>query len=332
MDIADLLLYLRKDALNMRPARNKERVEELLLEGRELTTADFFAVCEGMPAPTVYARIRALQKSGRLSKIGRGKFIPVHKPKYMPEVTPWMLEVSHLLVDGCEGVNCCIIQKGPNLYVEAARTDLTVLEQCLREKYQKVIRKQDADRFPAALEGYIVISHLVSDAPVLNVSEEMTVPSIEKDLVDKLLQEKGRPIERLSDFQKQMEVYPVNINRLKRYAARRGLSEELSTQLSSLDVSRMEMFSQVQNYLAGKPISKAWVFGSFARGEETPESDLDLLVDYLPDAKVSLFDIVRYKLDMESLIHRQVDLVTNGTLRPFALPSAERDKYLIYER
>ena len=76
----------------------------------------------------------------------------------------------------------------------------------------------------------------------------------------------------------------------------------------------------------------AWVFGSFARGEETPESDLDLLVDYDHEVKISLLDIVRFKLDIEKKIQREVDLVENGYLKPFAVASAERDKYLIYER
>ena len=76
----------------------------------------------------------------------------------------------------------------------------------------------------------------------------------------------------------------------------------------------------------------AWVFGSFARGEETPESDLDLLVDYDHEVKISLLDIVRFKLDIEKKIQREVDLVENGYLKLFAVASAERDKYLIYER
>ncbi|MBQ2068558.1 MAG: nucleotidyltransferase domain-containing protein [Bacteroidales bacterium] len=92
------------------------------------------------------------------------------------------------------------------------------------------------------------------------------------------------------------------------------------------------MFARVQRYLSQTPIVRAWVFGSFARGEENAESDLDLLVDYDKDAKLSLLTIVRYQLDLEKLIGREVDLVQNGFLKPFAQPSAERDKYLIYER
>ena len=79
-------------------------------------------------------------------------------------------------------------------------------------------------------------------------------------------------------------------------------------------------------------MQRAWVFGSFARGEETPDSDLDLLVDYDWSSSLSLLDIVRFKLDLEKRLGREVDLVENGYLKPFAQPSAEREKYLVYEK
>ena len=82
-----------------------------------------------------------------------------------------------------------------------------------------------------------------------------------------------------------------------------------------------------QNYIV-----RAWVFGSFARGEETAESDLDLLVTYDFSHGIGLLQTIRYQLDMEQLIGREVDLVESTSLKPFAIPSAERDKYLIYER
>ena len=59
---------------------------------------------------------------------------------------------------------------------------------------------------------------------------------------------------------------------------------------------------------------------------------MDLLVDYDSDIKVSMLDIIRQKLDLEKILGREVDLVENGFLKDFALQSAERDKYLIYER
>lgn len=50
------------------------------------------------------------------------------------------------------------------------------------------------------------------------------------------------------------------------------------------------------------------LFGSFARGEETADSDIDLLVEMEPNR--SLFDIIALKLDIEDLTGRTVDVVT----------------------
>ena len=75
-----------------------------------------------------------------------------------------------------------------------------------------------------------------------------------------------------------------------------------------------------------------WLFGSYARGEASESSDLDLLVDYDKDSQVSLLDIIRYKNDLSRILGRDVDLIENGYLKPFAFSSAEHDKYLVYER
>ena len=78
--------------------------------------------------------------------------------------------------------------------------------------------------------------------------------------------------------------------------------------------------------------SWAWLFGSFARGEESPDSDVDLLVEFDKNARVSLMKHAGMIVELEHRLHRPVDLVTDGTLLPFAVESANRDKILIYER
>jgi hypothetical protein len=242
-----------------------------------------------------------------------------------------MREVAGRIQEECIGLNFCISQRGANLFIEAAKSDWPELDACLKRHYSHVAKVKEALPLLSALEGFILVGNIVTEAPVVS-AEGIPVPSIEKDLVD-MLARKDAPQETVeSFFQRVMEVHPVNRNRLVRYAARRGLAEELKECLGALDTSRLEMFSRVQSYLAGTHITKAWVFGSFARREETPESDLDLLVDYDKSAKVSLLDLIRNQLDLEHLIHRPVDLITNGSLKPFAVPSANKDKYLIYER
>lgn len=88
----------------------------------------------------------------------------------------------------------------------------------------------------------------------------------------------------------------------------------------------------IADYFKTQPIVKAWIFGSFARGEETPQSDIDLLVVYDDKARVSLLKHASMINDLEELLDRPVDLVEEGTLLPFAEGSANRDKKLIYER
>ena len=70
-------------------------------------------------------------------------------------------------------------------------------------------------------------------------------------------------------------------------------------------------------------IASVQVFGSVARGDETPSSDVDLLVEPQDDA--SLFDLAQFELDMESLFERPVDVVSRRSLR------ADRDQAVLDE-
>lgn len=97
-------------------------------------------------------------------------------------------------------------------------------------------------------------------------------------------------------------------------------------------MSEQVMTRLIAEYFSTQPILKAWLFGSFARGEQTPLSDVDLLVVYDKSARVSLLKHASMIYDLEKLLDRSVDLVEEGTLLPFAVESANRDKKLIYER
>lgn len=99
-----------------------------------------------------------------------------------------------------------------------------------------------------------------------------------------------------------------------------------------LSTHMQDMLPKLRSYLAAQPIEKAWLFGSCSRGEETPQSDVDLLVRYRDDQRVSLFDIGRMAVSLRDLLQREVDLVEEDCLLPFAQQSANNDKILIYER
>lgn len=92
------------------------------------------------------------------------------------------------------------------------------------------------------------------------------------------------------------------------------------------------MTKLIADYFKTQPVLKAWLFGSFARGEETPLSDVDILVEFDHGRPIGLLRYAGMWREIEDLIGRKVDLVEDGTLMPFAAESANRDKQLIYER
>jgi predicted nucleotidyltransferase len=95
-------------------------------------------------------------------------------------------------------------------------------------------------------------------------------------------------------------------------------------------MSTQTMTKQIAEYFKTQPVLKAWLFGSFARGEQTENSDVDILI--VPDEMVGLFKLSGMLLDLQELLNLKVDLVTEKGLLPFARKSVDRDKILIYER
>ena len=94
-----------------------------------------------------------------------------------------------------------------------------------------------------------------------------------------------------------------------------------------------QMLQTIRDYFATQPVQRAWLFGSFARGEEHAGSDVDILVDFDQDnASVGLLQFCHIMNELSDRVGRPVDLVVNGTLLPFAEKTANQDKKLIYER
>lgn len=72
------------------------------------------------------------------------------------------------------------------------------------------------------------------------------------------------------------------------------------------------------------------LFGSAARGEMKPESDIDLMVEFQPGERVGM---IRYETlvgELERLTGRKVDLVTKRGLKPWVRTEVLRDACVIY--
>lgn len=89
-------------------------------------------------------------------------------------------------------------------------------------------------------------------------------------------------------------------------------------------------FNLLRKFFSKQPVSQAWLFGSFARGEQTETSDVDILVEF--DEGVGLMKYSRIARDLETILKRSVDLVSESSLLPWVRPSVATERILIYER
>ena len=76
------------------------------------------------------------------------------------------------------------------------------------------------------------------------------------------------------------------------------------------------------------------VFGSYARGESTPQSDVNLLVALKPSEKrppLGLFEVIRLEKELEIKLGCAVDLVTEEGLNSRIRSNVEKDRVVLYE-
>ncbi|AFY81351.1 nucleotidyltransferase family protein [Oscillatoria acuminata] len=62
-------------------------------------------------------------------------------------------------------------------------------------------------------------------------------------------------------------------------------------------------------------ITEFALFGSVLREDFRPDSDIDVLVTFAPDATISLLDLVRMEQELEELFQRDVDLLSKGAIQ-----------------
>ena len=97
-------------------------------------------------------------------------------------------------------------------------------------------------------------------------------------------------------------------------------------QLGDLSVDQSALVALCQKYF----VRELSLFGSAARGDMTPASDIDLLVEFIPDAKIDLVDFAGLMLDLSDLIGRKVDLVSKTGLKSLIRASVLQEARVLY--
>lgn len=88
----------------------------------------------------------------------------------------------------------------------------------------------------------------------------------------------------------------------------------------------------IKNSKLKDSVEKASLFGSYSRGEENGKSDIDILIEFKPDAKIGLFEFVRFQRFLGESTGRKVDLLTPESVSKFFREKILNEAEIIYER
>lgn len=87
----------------------------------------------------------------------------------------------------------------------------------------------------------------------------------------------------------------------------------------------------INNYFRTSPVLRAYLFGSYVRGDADDQSDIDILVDLDYSGIIGL-KFIQMKIDLEKLLNAKVDLVSSNGLSEYIKPLIDKEKQLIYAK
>ena len=87
----------------------------------------------------------------------------------------------------------------------------------------------------------------------------------------------------------------------------------------------------IKDFFSKQPVLKAYLFGSYSRGNETENSDIDLLVELDYSQPIGL-EFIQMQIDLQNLLSKNVDLVSARGLSKYVKPILDKEKKLIYAR
>ena len=106
----------------------------------------------------------------------------------------------------------------------------------------------------------------------------------------------------------------IQVEKLPKALRKKGLEERLSEICGKNDVA----------FLA--------VFGSFVRGEQKDESDVDIAIEFDKSKRKTLLDLLRLENELSEVFKRKVDLGVFSSLNPYIMDDVKKEMLVIYEK
>ncbi len=93
-------------------------------------------------------------------------------------------------------------------------------------------------------------------------------------------------------------------------------------------LNKRKIFEKIVQVLKNKGAKKIAVFGSYARDEEKPGSDIDIIVEF--SERKSLLELVRIERELSEILGIRVDLLTEKSISPYLIDSIKKEMESIY--
>ncbi len=94
-------------------------------------------------------------------------------------------------------------------------------------------------------------------------------------------------------------------------------------------MNKEHLFKKIISLIKKHGVKKVAIFGSYARGEEKPKSDIDILVEF--SERKSLLDIVGIEQELSDALGMKVDLLTEKSISPYLIGRIKKEMKVIYE-
>ena len=93
-------------------------------------------------------------------------------------------------------------------------------------------------------------------------------------------------------------------------------------------MNKKAIFERIVQILKKEGAKRIAVFGSYIRGEEEPESDIDIIVEF--SGRKSLLELVRIERELSEALGIKVDLLTEKSISPYLVDTIKKEMEVIY--